>query len=167
MSPGVSLDVPSLISPLNPGSMIFCTDCHANDGAQGGVVGSFGPHGSNYEYILAQEYRTGDNITESPSAYALCYECHSRTSILSDVTFEKHAKHIVEERVSCSACHDPHGIDVGEGNSANNSRMLNFDLSIVEADPVTGRFEHDSLGSRSGQCFLRCHGESHSPKTYP
>ena len=163
---GRNPDVPSLISPLTPASLIYCSDCHGNDGAQESVVGSAGPHGSNYEFLLARQYRTGDDVAESPTAYALCYGCHSRESLLADESFSGHRRHIVEERISCSVCHDPHGIDFGEANPMNHAHLINFDTSVVEPDPLTGRLEYRSAGPRMGECYLSCHGVAHSPRSY-
>ncbi|MFH0794018.1 MAG: cytochrome c3 family protein [bacterium] len=163
---GRNPNVPSLISPMTPASLIYCSDCHGNDGSQGGVVGSAGPHGSNFEYLLVRQYRTGDSVSESPTEYALCYGCHSRSSILADQSFRLHNKHIVEERAPCSVCHDPHGIDFGQGNATNNAHLVNFDLSVVQPVPSSGRLEYRSTGSGTGECFLRCHGVDHNPKQY-
>jgi len=163
---GVNRDVPSLISPLTESSLIYCTDCHNNDGARADQIGSAGPHGSNYEFILTRQYTTGDNVSESSQAYALCYGCHSRAGILADQSFREHDKHVREERAPCSVCHDPHGIDSAEGNPVNNAHLTNFDASVVQPDPQTGRLEYRSTGVRSGECYLRCHGENHSPKRY-
>ena len=163
---GRNPDVPSLISPLTPASLIYCSDCHGNNGASGGVVGSKGPHGSDFEFLLVREYRTGDDISESATAYALCYQCHSQASILANQSFPKHFEHIVERRTPCSVCHDAHGIDFGRGNAINNAHLINFDLSVVETDPTSTRLEYRSLAPRSGECYLRCHGVDHSPKVY-
>jgi hypothetical protein len=43
---------------------------------------------------------------------------------------------------------------------------MNFDLTIVQTNGQ-GRLEFDDLGRFTGQCFLNCHGEEHSPKMYP
>ncbi len=163
---GRGMDVPSLISPLTTGSLIYCTDCHGNDSSGGGAGGLAGPHGSNFEFLLTRRYETGDPIAESPAAYDLCYGCHSRSNILDDVSFERHRKHIVGEDTACSVCHDPHGIDFGQGNATNHAHLINFDLSVVDPDPETGRLEYRTLGPRSGECFLSCHGEDHSPESY-
>lgn len=163
--PGRSGNVPSLIGGLSPSSIIYCGDCHGSDSGGGGGSAK-GPHGSNYEYMLVRQYTTGDNVSESPTTYALCYGCHSRSSILGDQSFDYHERHIVEERTSCSVCHDAHGIDYGQGNSVNNARLMNFDVSVVEPDPVTGRLEYRSTGMGSGECFLRCHNVDHSPRNY-
>ncbi|GAB4321318.1 MAG: cytochrome c3 family protein [Candidatus Sumerlaeia bacterium] len=164
-APGRNPDVPSLIAGLTPASMIYCTDCHGNDGG-GPLSGLNGPHGSNYEFMLKDQYQTGSSVSESPTAYALCYRCHSRTSILGNQSFDEHRRHIVNKRTPCSVCHDAHGIDFGQGNAVNNAHLVNFDVSVVQPDPRTGRLEYISTGPRSGQCYLRCHGENHSPERY-
>ena len=69
----------------------------------------------------------------------------------------------MDEKAPCTACHDPHGISATQGNSTNNSHLINFDVSIVDSDPVTGKLMYEDLGTDQGRCFLSCHGASHSP----
>jgi predicted CXXCH cytochrome family protein len=161
ISIGVNQNVPSLKSPMTVASMIYCTSCHNSDSA----TGTKGPHGSNYPPLLAYNYDTSDFTTESAFAYELCYKCHSRNSILGDESFPKHRKHL-EEEIPCSACHDAHGISSAQGTSTNNSHLINFDTTIVSPDPVTGRLEFIDTGVFSGECYLTCHGENHSPEDY-
>jgi predicted CXXCH cytochrome family protein len=165
--PGRSSDVPSLIFPYTEASILYCTDCHSNDDGPGiGGMGPRGPHGSRWRFLLKREYRTADGTSESSGAYDLCYECHDRTSILNDESFEEHRKHVAQEDSPCSLCHDPHGISASLGNAKNHSHLINFDTSVVLPDPVTGRLEFEDLGSRRGRCYLECHGEAHSPEEY-
>jgi predicted CXXCH cytochrome family protein len=159
---GVNMNVPSLISGLDESSMIYCTDCHSSE-ASSQVKG---PHGSQYPFLLAYSYETADDTEESVFAYQLCYQCHDRDNILNDRGFEKHKKHIVDEKTPCSVCHDPHGISYSQGNSTNNSNLINFDATIVFPDPDTGRLEFEDLGTFRGQCYLECHGKRHSPEVY-
>ena len=114
----VNPNVPSLLPNLPRGGRIFCTDCHNNDSSSG----PRGPHGSNNATILVTNYSTADNTEESPYAYALCYSCHSRASILGNQSFKEHRKHVVNERAPCSACHDAHGVSASQGNPINNAR---------------------------------------------
>ena len=176
--PGKNPNVPSLIPPLTTGSTITCLDCHNNDSGPGaGGSGPNGPHGSNYEPLLERQYLTQDPTTESASAYALCYKCHDRNSILSDQSFSKHSRHIGGSggggrggmgRLStpCNVCHDPHGISASQGNSINNSKLINFDTSVVSPSS-SGRLYFESTGTFSGTCYLSCHGKNHNPKSYP
>jgi len=152
---GANNNVPSLISPLTESSVIYCTDCHASNGTGAPA----GPHGSIYPSILKYRYETADNTQESPSNYALCYSCHSRTSILNDESFKKHDKHIRGEDTPCNACHDPHGISHTQGNSTNNSNLINFDTDIVSS--LMGNLYFRDRGTFSGECFLRCHNKNH------
>ena len=161
---GRNPDVPSLISPLSPASMIYCSDCHNND--QPGAPGSAGPHGSSIEFMLAAEYRTGDNITESPANYALCYKCHSRASIIANESFKFHSLHVVDKKTPCSVCHDAHGIDFNRGNTTNNAHLINFDTSVVQPLPGNPDPVYRSLGPGTGDCSLRCHEIDHAPKSY-
>ncbi len=164
--PGVNPNVPSLIAPLTTASTIKCTDCHNNNAGPGaGGTGPNGPHGSTVAPLLERQYVTTDNTSESSANYALCYKCHSRTSILADQSFREHRKHIVEQRAPCNACHDPHGVSATQGNSINSSKLINFDLSIVRPNS-SNQLRFESQGTFRGRCYLSCHGENHNPESY-
>ena len=163
-APGRNPDVPSLIDPWNEQSMMDCVDCHnSNSAATSG--GTQGPHGSSFEPILVMNYETTDNTPESPYAYALCYNCHSRNSILNDESFQYHDKHIRDLRTPCSVCHDPHGVSVTQGNSVNNSHLINFDTTTVRPNQ-NGLLRFVDQGRFSGSCDLLCHGDNHSDENY-
>jgi len=164
--PGTNANVPSLLSPWTTNSVMQCTDCHANNNGPGaGGAGPAGPHGSIWAPLLERNYVTTDNTPESASNYALCYKCHNRSSLLSDThPFKDHGKHITEYRTPCNVCHDPHGISATQGNAVNNSKLINFDISVVT--PVSGQLRYESTGPNSGRCYLSCHGASHNPRTY-
>lgn len=165
--PGRNAEVTSLVTPWRSASRIYCTDCHANDAGPGaGGTGPRGPHGSIWPYLLERQYMTADNTTESIQAYALCYKCHDRASILGDRSFPHHNKHIVKQRTPCSACHDPHGISSTQGNALNHSNLINFDKTIALRDSATQRLEFEDLGTRHGRCTLRCHGKDHNTLAY-
>ncbi len=157
---GVNPNVPSLLQPWTVASIVYCTDCHSSD-----PTGTQGPHGSIYRFLLSERYETTDFTQESPYTYALCYKCHSRNSIFANVSFSSHREH-VRNGAPCSICHDAHGISAAQGNSTNNSHLMNFDISIVAPDPVTGIREFQDTGTFSGRCFLLCHGVAHSPRSY-
>jgi predicted CXXCH cytochrome family protein len=165
-SAGKNNNVPSLIDPLTEQSIIGCVDCHnSNDARSVGGSGPEGPHGSIYEPILARSYITTDNTPESASNYALCYGCHSRDSILNDESFAEHDKHVRGEDTPCNACHDPHGISSTQGNSTNNSHLINFDTSIV-SPRGNGDLRFEDQGEFAGTCYLVCHGEDHDNFNY-
>jgi predicted CXXCH cytochrome family protein len=161
---GANPSVPSLIAPLTTSSIIYCTDCHASDG----TTSPAGPHGSIYPHIEKLQYLTADNTTESASAYALCYSCHNRTEITqSNSAFPRHRLHIIDERTPCNTCHDPHGISNTQGNSTNNSNLINFRTGTGWVTPTTaGLLKFEDTGANHGRCYLRCHGQNHNPETY-
>jgi hypothetical protein len=171
---GRSTTVPSLLAPWTTSSRVTCTDCHNNNagpystgtGTTPSGTGVNGPHGSTYPLLLERQYVTANNTTESATTYALCYKCHSRTSVLADQTgsFRLHNKHIVGERTPCNVCHDPHGISSTQGTTANNARLINFDTSIVT--PSGGAMRWTRVGTTGGSCTLICHGANHNPFTY-
>jgi predicted CXXCH cytochrome family protein len=162
--PGQSADVPSLLNPLTPGSVIYCTACHASDNGPGaGGTGPAGPHGSVFPFLLERQYLTSENTRESPQAYALCYKCHSRSSILADESYSGHAKHL-SENIACSVCHDPHGVP--SGGAGDHTHLINFRTDFVSPESRTGRLEFVDTGNGSGECWLLCHGTEHDPETY-
>jgi predicted CXXCH cytochrome family protein len=169
-----NLDVPSIPSTYTPAlttlSMIYCTDCHDSDDSRSiGGSGPRGAHGSIYSPLIRQQYQTMDNTVESPAVYALCYQCHNRTSILQDTSFRKnslgaggHSGHVLGQNTPCSMCHDPHGVQ-DNGLSGSHTHLINFDTRFVTA--VSGNtypFYTDN-GMRSGSCTLVCHGVTHTP----
>ncbi|MEW6719741.1 MAG: cytochrome c3 family protein, partial [Thermodesulfobacteriota bacterium] len=120
--------VPSLISPYTTAAQITCTACHSNNRGVGGHVGPgpTGPHGSDYVPLLERRQELTDFQGESSAVYALCYKCHSRTSILSDVSFTRHNLHVVTRTTACTTCHDPHGVTTVP-------RLINFNTTYVTA----------------------------------
>lgn len=168
-APGRNTSVPSLIAPWTTSSIMYCSDCHDNDQgpkASPRGTGPSGPHGSSFKHLLAARYdMDASSTTESATVYALCYKCHNRTSILGNASFDEHNKHIVGERASCSLCHDPHGINSTQGNSTNNSNLINFDKRFVTPSS-SGILRWEKTGTRTGRCYLTCHGDNHNPETY-
>lgn len=145
---------------------VECVDCHNNNAGPGaGGTGPKGPHGSTWKPLLERQYITTDYTAES-AAYALCYKCHNRNNFInSGGSFSYHMKHIVEFRTPCNVCHDPHGVSSTQGNATNNSKLINFDTSVVRATSG-GQLKFVSTGPSRGQCHLVCHGKSHNPLSY-
>lgn len=177
---GRNPNVPSIPSQLEPSltvmSIIKCTDCHSDDA---GI--SNGPHGSSFAPILRERYETADNTIESQQAYALCYRCHNRTSILSDMSFQRkvvkttasgggHSGHL-SAGASCAACHDPHGIStvslMAVTGTGSHTHLINFDARIVTPAPGYTNPVFRDNGIFSGSCTLVCHGRLHDTAAYP
>ncbi len=155
---GTNTNVPSLIAPLTETSRIDCQDCHSAP-----VGGSAGPHGSDFTPILKMRYETADFTPESAANYALCYSCHDRSSILNDVSFKEHDRHIRREDTPCSGCHDSHG--VANTPQGDGTHLINFDVSYCTPSS-SGRLEFIDLGNQRGECYVTCHGKDHDPKSY-
>ncbi|AYH42406.1 cytochrome c3 family protein [Azoarcus sp. DN11] len=166
---GKGTSVPDLMAPWTTASIIKCSDCHNNDAGPGaGGVGPNGPHGSKFAPLLERQYLTADFTTESASAYALCYKCHDRNTLLNSstsVSSTVHRKHVVSIRTPCSACHDPHGISSTQGNVTNNSRLINWDISIVKPNS-SGLLKWERTSAGHGRCYMSCHNDNHNPETY-
>lgn len=166
---GKNLAVISLMRPYrekksaaNDVSTLKCADCHGSDDANA----PRGPHGSKYEGLLVENYATGDGIEESSYAYAICYRCHKRSSILGNESFPIHSKHVVGDNnfpgggTSCYTCHSSHG-------SAENRYLIRFNSDYV-SESSTGKlkFVEKGISSFHGECWLTCHGVDHNPKAY-
>ncbi|HVU23853.1 MAG TPA: cytochrome c3 family protein [Opitutus sp.] len=151
--------VPSLIAPWTTNSVMYCTDCHNSDsGPHAGGAGANGPHGSIYAPILERNLVTQDNQPESPAAYALCYKCHDRGRVLSNLSFRYHESHVVQDKAACSTCHDSHGV-------ANAPHLVNFNTLYVTPGS-NGILSYASTGLSSGNCTLTCHGHDHKNTAY-
>jgi len=155
---GPARNVPSLRSPLSTDARINCTDCHTNDDPNG----ARGPHGSRVEGMLGVTTNTQEGQPESETAYALCYACHDRRIVLEQDAFPLHDEHVVDERVPCNSCHNPHG-------ATSALALIRFNeptvLQGVTASS-SGILSYESMGSGSGACFLTCHGVDHDPLGY-
>ncbi len=166
-APGANPSVPSLIGGLTESSLISCTDCHSSEDAPNfGGNGPAGPHGSSWPVLLGARLEMQDGLQESSAIYALCYRCHSRSSILSNDSFKEHKKHVQNEKISCTSCHDPHGVSASQGTFTNNTHLINFDLRVVSPNPQNGILEFVDQGFRHGSCTLMCHGERHNNEHY-
>jgi hypothetical protein len=160
----ISLREPYVGRKQRPGdvSEISCADCHGNDDP----AGPKGPHGSNYRGLLVLNYQMEDERPESEFAYALCYKCHNRSSILANESFPHHSRHIEGNRstgrpgTSCFTCHDAHG-------STQYPSLIRFNEEVVRPNGE-GKLEFRPQGtaSRHGSCLLNCHGVEHSPLSY-
>ena len=134
--------VPSLTSKYNIGSKIRCSDCHGNND----IFGARGPHGSDYEHMLRREYLMTEG-SESQLAYALCYTCHDRRSILGNESFQRHKEHIVYYHVPCSSCHTPHGSQLTR-------HLIEFSNKFVYPAPMASYMPSDR---GKPLCYLKCH----------
>ena len=156
---GRNPDVPSLIFPLRPNSLIYCTDCHNNNqGPRAGGKGPDGPHGSAYAPLLERKLETRDFLAESAASYALCYKCHNRDSIMGNRSFPLHAKHVADARTACTTCHDSHG-------TPGATHLINFSKTYVSANSK-GQLSWNDEGRLQGSCSLSCHGKDHDALGY-
>jgi len=167
-SRGSASESVSLLSSIPSGTQLRCTDCHnSDDGPRAGGSGPSGPHGSIYEPLLERNYSTRDDTPESLFSYALCYKCHSRTSILNDDSYRGHKLHVEGVQAPCSACHDPHGVSrAASRGGSDHTHLINFDLAIVSPERNTGRMEYRDTGRFSGTCTLTCHNVPHVKAKY-
>lgn len=156
LAAGKGTQVPSLRTQFSTSSMIYCTDCHANDDSSQAK----GPHGSNIKHILAARYEDDTYpLVYSEANYALCFRCHDQNVMLDPAksAFAPHQSHLVTHKVPCSVCHDPHGVPQSRGASVSaNSHLINFDTRFVG---VGGRYD-----SFAKNCTVSCHAAN--PRSY-
>jgi predicted CXXCH cytochrome family protein len=158
-SVGKNSFVPSLIAPWTTSSRMYCTDCHNNNQGPGNNgTGPNGPHGSIYVPILERELELRDGSQENANTYALCYKCHSQSSIMSDQSFSKHKLHVGDKNIACTSCHDPHGVE-------QQAKLINYNRTYTSPSS-NGRYEYRSTGFRSGNCSVSCHGVDHTGWSY-
>lgn len=150
----------SLLRGAGVKTLMDCSDCHTNDDPNG----PRGPHGSSYEFMLSANYQTDGVADESPFAYAFCYSCHDRQSVLNNESFPLHREHIVgdllagQSGTSCYTCHSAHS-------SRQYPHLIRFNAEVVSRN-ADGRLDFIQTGERSGECYLNCHGRDHSPGSY-
>jgi len=152
------------------GSQILCTDCHnSDDNREFGGAGPNGPHGSKYAHLLERRYDMsqapvpGQSITNlnvppnlsTTGNYALCAKCHNLASVVSNASFNGHARHI-NDGFSCSVCHTAHGMG-SQSAMVSGERMVNFDTNVVAPN---GR-SPISYQRSTNSCSLVCHGQAH------
>jgi hypothetical protein len=158
---GSGRKLPSLSNVLAPGMRLTCSSCHYSDDENG----PRGPHGSSYRYLLSDNYETDPFTSESPYAYALCYSCHDRSSILANESFDYHREHIEGDPLrnqpgtSCFTCHASHG-------SEENTDLIDFNAQVVKPEATSRLLRYSSFGERTGECYLSCHGHNHTPGRY-
>jgi predicted CXXCH cytochrome family protein len=130
---------------------ILCTDCHAS-------------HGTDNAHLLVARYDQSDYGSYSSTAYALCFRCHDETYILSARSaFSRHNQHVINGRIPCSFCHDPHGISRLSGITAtegDHRHLINFDTGKVTKETAV----YDSV-ARS--CSVSCHSAHYPPIANP
>jgi len=99
-----------------------------------------------------------DGLTESPTAYALCYKCHDRDRLFTDQSFP-HRKHVQDARNACTSCHDPHGVQ-------QKGRLISFN-TLYATKSSNGRLDFNQTGLFRGNCSVTCHGKDHRATPYP
>lgn len=132
-----------------------CTLCHSG-------------HGSNNRSTLHSNYSIGNYTNPSEAAYQACFDCHdvNATIYQRNAFNEYHQKHVAEEDAPCIACHNPHrSYDAAEDG------LIDFEFSSTHGylTFTSGRDLSTSFvdtGTNRGSCYIRCHGEGHSPESY-
>ncbi len=157
------------------GTQIFCTDCHnSDDNREFGGAGPNGPHGSTNWHILEHDYESSQapagpgttitiNLNPMPDLsihgpYGMCAKCHDLTVVMQTISWKGHQNHVYNDGVSCSVCHNAHGVGATSSNPGGD-RMIDFDLSVVGSNSGL----NISYNRASSTCTLTCHNVAHNP----
>ena len=159
---------------MQPGTSIFCTDCHnSDDNREFGGLGPNGPHGSVNSHILERNYQFSQtaepggivtNLFPNPDLtqigpYAMCGKCHNLTQVLSSSSsWPSHSLHVSQYGFSCSVCHTAHGMGATSP-TISGERLVNFDVRVVAQNGATPISYHRSTNT----CALVCHQAVHNP----
>jgi hypothetical protein len=152
-----------LSRPLTKTSFLYCVDCHDNNQARSnGGTGPNGPHASTFTHLLGfnlyQDPGNGGGMGTSPNA--LCYRCHSQTTLVNEPVHNKHVP-----LTGCTTCHDPHGV-IG-GTARSNLAIVNLDTLVAKKVTTATYYGYYPTSATTFGCYLVCHGETHNPYTYP
>ncbi|MFQ5425346.1 MAG: cytochrome c3 family protein, partial [Phycisphaerae bacterium] len=129
-------------------------------------------HGSQYRSMLGARYVTADYNPYTPGDgdYGACWTCHSENAIVqgNNAFGNLHKEHVDKKKAPCIVCHDAHApFDAGEQGliSLDFAVRNGYDISFIDGRDGSTAFWIDA-GQNVGNCFLRCHGEQHQPKSY-
>ena len=157
------------------GTQILCTDCHnSDDNREFGGAGANGPHGSQYWHILERDYESSQapggpgtpitiNLNPLPDLtihgpYGMCAKCHDLNVVMQAISWSGHQNHVYNDGVSCSVCHNAHGVGSTSGNPTGD-RMIGFDVSVVGSNNGLAI----SYNRAANTCTLMCHNVAHNP----
>lgn len=158
------IDALAFVNGWAPGDTMYCTDCHTSDN-----ILVRGPHGSQYNYILKNNY-VASGSERTMSSDELCFDCHNYDTYANNSASHTvkgysrwnaggmsgagsgHTRHVDrsmmgQNKSPCYACHDSHA-------STTQSHLI-----------VTGRLPglNDYIESLDGgTCYPTCHAS----KTY-
>ena len=155
---------PNLLSTAQTTSgYIYCASCHQ-------------PHGSTEPHMLLARNQD-DFSTGLSTSYPLCYSCHSESYLMNTASSAQlHQNHVFgqypsdpgnTQQVSCSICHDPHGVPNLGQSSDSSTHLVNFDRRFVPADATYSASARSCSISGQGTAGLTCHpGTMANPATY-
>jgi predicted CXXCH cytochrome family protein len=138
-------------------SATYCSDCHRSNSS-----GLRGPHGSEFEDILAGPY-PASSVEREPQPDDFCFLCHNFDTYANKEASETvtgysrwnepeeskgHTYHVEKKGIHCYSCHDSHG-----------SPQFPH-LIVVGRKPGLNSYTHEPYEEpNGGRCFPTCHGD--------
>jgi hypothetical protein len=74
------------------------------------------------------------------------------------ISWSGHQNHVYNDGVSCSVCHNAHGVGATSTNPGGD-RMIDFDVSVVASNGGL----NIAYNRGSNTCTLTCHNVAHNP----
>ena len=88
----------------------------------------------------------------------MCAKCHDLNIVMQTISWSGHQNHVYNDGVSCSVCHNAHGVGA-TGANPTGDRMIDFDVNVVGSNSGL----NISYNRASNTCTLTCHNVAHNP----
>jgi hypothetical protein len=166
-----------------------CLECHNSDAARsttGSGNSANGPHSSKWTHLLERRYdmntapaTPGGSTNSIPYAaggsgpYGMCDKCHDVDRKLingGDSVFGRHQRHVVRGGISCSSCHNPHGVQGSD--TTHHGGLIDIDAVMARRQDNTAFTvpaapnPNVGINTTTRNCSLTCHGHQHNNKKY-
>jgi hypothetical protein len=85
-------------------------------------------------------------------------KCHDLNIVMQAISWSGHQNHVYTDGVSCSVCHNAHGVGATTANPTGD-RMIDFDVRVVGSNNGLAI----SYNRAANTCTLMCHNVPHNP----
>jgi hypothetical protein len=169
-TPPAGVTFPPVANGTGFNKAAFVGTTHDNAFDWNGCLHCHNSHGSSEQSLLRAKYNVADHTQYVSANYAMCWLCHSENAVLqhNNAFGDRHQLHVADEQAPCILCHDVHrGFDAGEPGliDLNYSVQHGYDIQFIDGKNGSTAFWLNA-GQTEGNCYISCHAEDHTPKTY-